>query len=37
MCEVTMEGEHITPDHEAIITSDGHIIPNKVEFAAPGD
>jgi thioredoxin reductase (NADPH) len=35
--EVTMEGEHVTPDHEAIITPDGHIIPNKVEFAAPGD
>jgi len=34
---VTMEGEHITPDHEAIITPDGHIIPNKVESAAPGD
>jgi hypothetical protein len=27
--EVTMEGEHITPDHEAIITPDGHMIPNK--------
>ena len=35
--EVTMEGEHITPDHEAIITADGHMIPNKVECAAPGD
>lgn len=35
--EVTMEGEHITPDHEAIITPDGHIIPNKIEVAAPGD
>jgi thioredoxin reductase (NADPH) len=35
--EVTMEGEHITPDHEAIITPDGHIIPNKVEFASPGE
>ncbi len=34
---VTMEGEHITPDHEAIITPNGHIIPNKVESAAPGD
>jgi thioredoxin reductase (NADPH) len=35
--EVTIEGEHITPDHEAIITPDGHMIPNKVECAAPGD
>ena len=35
--EVTMEGEHVTPDHEAIITPDGHMIPNKVESAAPGE
>ncbi|MFN2511792.1 MAG: NAD(P)/FAD-dependent oxidoreductase, partial [Pyrinomonadaceae bacterium] len=35
--ELTMEGELITPDHEAIITPDGHIIPNKVECASPGD
>lgn len=35
--EVTIEGEHITPDHEAIIKPDGHIIPNKMECAAPGD
>ena len=35
--EVTIEGEHITPDHEAIITPDGHMIPNKVECATPGD
>lgn len=35
--EVTMEGEHITPDHEAIITPDGHMIPNKVECATPGE
>ena len=26
--EITMEGEHITPDHKAIITPDGHMIPN---------
>jgi thioredoxin reductase (NADPH) len=26
--EVTIEGEHITPDHQAIITPDGHMIPN---------
>ena len=26
--EVTMEGEHITADHQAIITPDGHLIPN---------
>jgi len=33
---VTMEGEHVTPDHQAIITPDGHMIPNKVE-SATGD
>ncbi|HEY8227716.1 MAG TPA: thioredoxin-disulfide reductase [Pyrinomonadaceae bacterium] len=27
--EVTIEGEHITPDHKAIITPDGHMVPNK--------
>jgi thioredoxin reductase (NADPH) len=27
--EVTDEGEHITPDHKAIITADGHMIPNQ--------
>lgn len=27
--EVTMEGEHITPDHQAIIEPDGSMIPNK--------
>ena len=27
--EVTIEGEHITPDHKAIITADGHMIPNE--------
>lgn len=26
--EVTIEGEHITPDHKAIITPDGHMISN---------
>ncbi|MDX6613609.1 MAG: thioredoxin reductase [Blastocatellia bacterium] len=26
--EITMEGEHITPDHEAIIMPDGNIVPN---------
>lgn len=25
---VTIEGEHVTPDHKAIITSDGHMVPN---------
>ena len=29
--EVTMEGEHITADHQAIITPDGHMVPNKTE------
>ena len=27
--EVTDEGEHITADHKAIITPDGHLIPNE--------
>ena len=27
--EVTIEGEHITPDHKAIITPDGHLVPNE--------
>jgi len=35
--EVTMEGEHVTPDHQAIITPDGHMVPNKVECATPGE
>jgi thioredoxin reductase (NADPH) len=35
--EVTIEGEHITPDHEAIITPDGHMIPNHPEVAVGED
>ncbi len=31
--EVTMEGEHVTADHQAIITPDGHMIPNQAELA----
>ena len=27
--EVTMEGEHVTPDHKAVITADGHMFPNQ--------
>jgi thioredoxin reductase (NADPH) len=30
--EVTMEGEHVTADHHAIITPDGHMIPNDGEI-----
>jgi thioredoxin reductase (NADPH) len=26
--EVTMEGEHVTPDHQAIIEPDGTMLPN---------
>src|ERR1051325_10974630 len=26
--EITIEGEHITPDHKAIITPDGHMVSN---------
>ena len=29
--EVTMEGEHITPDHSAIIEPDGSMIPNQAD------
>lgn len=32
--EVTIEGEHVTPDHEKIITPDGQVISNKVELVA---
>ena len=32
--EVTIEGEHITPDHKAIITPDGHMIPNTDEHGS---
>jgi hypothetical protein len=28
--EITIEGEVITPDHQAIIEPDGSMIPNKV-------
>ena len=31
--EITIEGEHVTPDHKAIITPDGHMIPNASEAA----
>jgi hypothetical protein len=31
--EITMEGEHITPDHKAIITADGHMVSNASETA----
>jgi thioredoxin reductase (NADPH) len=29
--EVTMEGEHVTPDHENVILPDGQVVPNKPE------
>ncbi|HEY6122290.1 MAG TPA: thioredoxin-disulfide reductase [Pyrinomonadaceae bacterium] len=32
--EVTMEGEHVTVDHEAIITPDGHMVSNNAELVA---
>jgi thioredoxin reductase (NADPH) len=35
--EVTMEGEHITADHKAIITPDGHMVPNEPEVAVGED
>ena len=35
--ELTMEGEVITPDHKAIITPDGTIIPNEPAIAGAMD
>ena len=35
--EVTMEGEIITPDHQAIIEPDGSMIPNKAELVGQED
>jgi thioredoxin reductase (NADPH) len=35
--EVTMEGEHITPDHQAIIEPDGSMVPNHPGMAASED
>jgi thioredoxin reductase (NADPH) len=35
--EVTIEGEHITPDHSAIIEPDGSMIPNHPERVMAGD
>jgi thioredoxin reductase (NADPH) len=35
--EVTIEGEHITPDHSAIIEPDGSMIPNHPEQMMAGD
>ena len=35
--EVTIEGEHITPDHKAIIEPDGSMIPNQPEPLLAGD
>ena len=32
--EVTMEGEHLTPDHQAIIEPDGTMVPNKTTVLA---
>ncbi|HKY27884.1 MAG TPA: thioredoxin-disulfide reductase [Pyrinomonadaceae bacterium] len=31
---ITIEGEHITPDHQAIITPDGNMVPNKPALVA---
>ena len=35
--EVTMEGEHITADHTAIIEADGRMVPNQPQLAAQED
>jgi thioredoxin reductase (NADPH) len=35
--EVTIEGEHVTPDHQAIIEPDGTMIPNHATLAVQED
>ena len=35
--EVTIEGEHVTPDHKAIITPDGHMVSNEPGVAVGED
>jgi thioredoxin reductase (NADPH) len=35
--EVTIEGEHVTPDHQAIIEPDGRMVPNHPEMATKED
>lgn len=35
--EVTMEGEHVTPDHKVIIEADGTMVPNDTALAAAED
>jgi len=35
--EVTIEGEHVTADHSAIITPDGHMLPNHTEVGVKGE
>ena len=35
--EVTDEGEHVTPDHKAIITPDGHMVSNKAPEVVLGE
>jgi len=35
--ELTIDGEHITPDHKRIVTPDGHVVSNEVgEVSAQG-
>jgi hypothetical protein len=34
---VTIEGEHVTPDHKAIITPDGHMVSNEPGVAVGED
>jgi len=34
---VTMEGELVTADRSAIITADGHMIPNHTEVGVKGE
>jgi thioredoxin reductase (NADPH) len=35
--EITIEGEHITPDHQVIIEPDGTMVPNDTALAAAED
>jgi thioredoxin reductase (NADPH) len=35
--EITVDGEHVTPDHKAIITADGHMVSNQSDVAMVED
>ena len=35
--EITIEGEHVSPDHKLVMTSEGDVTSNQSECATPGD